>query len=174
MTKTTIILAMHGAPPNDFPQHELAEMLGLHNRIEHIVGSERTALERRYDELNAKMRAWPRTAQNDPFFVASHELATALDQATRCEVIVGFNEFCAPSLDAALDQAAAQAAERVMVITPMMTRGGEHSEVDIPAAVQRAQERHREIRFVYVWPFEVNEVAEFLAAQISRFSRRNE
>jgi sirohydrochlorin cobaltochelatase len=168
--QTVIILAMHGAPPNDFPQREVAEMFGLHARLEHLVGPERAALERRHDELDAKMRDWPRTAQNDPFHAASHELAAAVSEATGCEVIVGFNEFCAPSLDTALDQAAARAAERVIIITPMMTRGGEHSEVDIPAAVQRAQARHSGVQFVYAWPFEVAEVARFLAAQISRFA----
>jgi len=52
-----IVLAMHGAPPNDFPQHEMAELFGLHARLEHMAGPERAALERRHAELDVKMRA---------------------------------------------------------------------------------------------------------------------
>ena len=167
--KSVIMLAMHGAPPKDFPERETAELFGLHARLEHASGPERAGLERRYAELDAKMRAWPRTAQNDPFYVGAHDVADHLGRATGCEVVVGFNEFCAPSLDEALDQAAMQAADRVVVITPMMTRGGEHSEVDIPAAIRRAQERHPGLSIRYVWPFEASDVAAFLAARIQRF-----
>ena len=55
---------------------------------------------------------------------------------------VGFSEFCTPSPDEALDQPAARGAKKAVVITPMTTAGGEHSEVDVPAAIERAQERH--------------------------------
>jgi sirohydrochlorin cobaltochelatase len=168
--KTIIVLVMHGAPPNNFPEHDAVELFGLQARLKHAIGAERVALEHRLLELDAKMRTWPRTVQNDPFYAGSQELAAQLSRATGCEVIVGFNEFCAPTLDDALNQAAALGAEKVLVITPMMTRGGEHSEVDIPAAVQTAQARHPEIPIQYVWPFQVSEVASFLAAQIANLT----
>ena len=82
-------------------------------------------------------------------------------------MIVGFNEFCAPSLDEALDQAAARGPVQVRVVTPMMTRGGEHAESDIPAAVEAARGRHPGVAFVYTWPFPVSEVARFLAEQMA-------
>ena len=162
-----ILLATHGAPPRDFPEREMAELMGLHARLEHASGPERAALERRYGELDAKMRAWPRTPDNDPFHAGTQELAGHLRQVTGLEVIAGFNEFCAPSLDEALDQAA-QDAETVVVVTPMMTRGGEHSEIDIPAAIERARERHPRLAIRYAWPFETGAVAQFLAAHIAR------
>jgi ribonuclease HI len=167
--KTVVVLAMHGAPPNDFPKRETAELLGLHARLEaaHAAGPERDAPERRFAELDAKIRAWPRTAQNDPFWAGSQELAEHLGTASGCKVIVGYNEFCAPTLDDALDQAAAHG-NRVIVVTPMMTRGGEHSEVEIPATVQRARERHPEIEIIYAWPLDVAAIAQFLAAQVAR------
>jgi sirohydrochlorin cobaltochelatase len=86
-------------------------------------------------------------------------------------VILGFNEFCAPSLEQALAEAANLTPERVVVVTPMMTRGGEHSEVDIPTAVRLAQEGHPEISFAYVWPFNSSQVASFLADQIQGYNR---
>jgi sirohydrochlorin cobaltochelatase len=164
---TVIVLAMHGAPPSDFPPHEMAELMGLHARLEHAGGPQREALERRHAELDARMRAWPRTEQNDPFWAGSQELAGYLRQATGLEVILGFNEFCAPALDEALDQAAARAGS-VTVVTPMMTRGGEHSEIDIPAAIERARQRHPRLTVRYAWPFDPGAVAQFLAAQIAR------
>jgi sirohydrochlorin cobaltochelatase len=164
--KSVIVLAMHGAPPNDFPEQEMGEFFGLHARLERAAGPERAVLERRYAALGAKMRAWPRTGQNDRFWAASHQLADHLSQTTGDAVIVGFNEFCAPDLDVALDQAVESGAEQVVVVTAMMTRGGQHAEKDIPAAVARAQERHPPVSFVYVWPFDVAQVAEFLAVQI--------
>jgi sirohydrochlorin ferrochelatase len=56
----------------------------------------------------------------------------------------------------------------------MMTRGGEHSEVDIPAAIARAQGRHPTTPIRYAWPFEAREVAQFLAGQITRQMERLE
>jgi sirohydrochlorin cobaltochelatase len=73
--KTIIVLAMHGVPPKDFPKSEMMELFGLHARIEHSYGAEQAALARRHNELDAKMRTWNRTSQNDPFWTASLELA---------------------------------------------------------------------------------------------------
>ena len=165
--KAVIVLVMHGAPPNDFPEREMAELFSLDARVGGVAGVKRVELERRRLELDAKMRAWPRTAQNDPFYAGSQELAAHLSEATGCEVIVGFNEFCAPSLNEALSHAIARGAEKIIVVTPMMTRGGEHAEVGIPAAVKTAQAQHPEIPIIYAWPFRVSEVASFLATQIA-------
>jgi hypothetical protein len=41
--KTVIVLAMHGAPPNDFPKPELMELFGLHTHLEHSNGPQRAA-----------------------------------------------------------------------------------------------------------------------------------
>lgn len=167
MADAIIVLAMHGAPPKDFPRREAGELFQLHAQLEHVRGPERAALERRYAELDAKMRAWPRTRENDPFSAGSEDLGAALARASGREVIVGYNEFCAPGLDEVLDQAAARAGT-VIVVTAMMTRGGEHSEVDIPEAVARARGRHPAVRFEYVWPLEAASVAGFLTEQIHR------
>jgi sirohydrochlorin cobaltochelatase len=166
---SVIVLAMHGVPPNDFTRRELDEFFGLHARFEH-GGADEGPVHERYEELENKMRDWPRTEDNDPYYAASHELAQELSRVTGCEVIVGFNEFCAPGLAEALDRAASSRVKSVLVVTPMMTGGGEHSERDIPAAVSRARERHPGRRIVYAWPFPVDDVAEFLAAQVAQFA----
>jgi sirohydrochlorin cobaltochelatase len=168
--KTNIVLVMHGVPPRDFPRREIAEMMALHNRLEHggVPPHERPTAEARFAELDAKVRSWPRHAHNDAFYVASHELASELARATGSEVLLGFNEFCAPAVPTALDEAAAIGAERVVVITPMLTPGGEHSEVEIPAQVEAARARHPGVAFVYAWPYAMADVAAFLAQRIAK------
>jgi sirohydrochlorin cobaltochelatase len=167
--RAVIVLAMHGSPPLDFPHEELTEFMELHARLEHASGSAVTAARLHYDQLEAKMRDWPRTGQNDPFYSGSQELARHLRRESGLEVIVGFNEFCAPTLDEALDRAVAREAGKVIVVTPMMTRGGEHSAVDIPEAIRRAQKKFPASKIVYAWPFPIEDIARFLSSQVTRF-----
>ncbi len=169
MKKAVVVLAMHGAPPGDFPRPEFAEFMSLHGRVGHGHGTLNESLKLRYAELEKKMRAWPRNAQNDPFFAGSEGLAERLSLETGLEVILGFNEFCGPSLDEALDRAAAADAEAIVVVTPMMTRGGEHSEADIPAAIERAKARHPGKKIVYAWPFSAGDVACFLSSHLKKY-----
>jgi len=152
----------------------MAEFFSLRSRLDHSAGPDRASLERRWAELEKKMRLWPRTDQNDPYHAGAQELAARMREVIGCPVIAAFGEFCAPTLDEALEQAAAQQPERVIVATPMMTRGGEHSEIDIPEAVDRARRRFPHVSFVYAWPFESSEIALFLANQIRRFLEKTE
>lgn len=168
-TETTVVLAMHGVPPTDFPKRELDEFLALRSRFERAAPAEGPGYAR-YGELEKKLRDWPRTEDNDPYQTASLELARELSDAVGCEVLVGFDEFCAPTLDQALDYAAASGTETVLVVTATMTPGGDHSERHVPAAVSRARERHPGKRIAYAWPFPVADVAALLAAQVARFT----
>jgi sirohydrochlorin cobaltochelatase len=172
MGKQVILLAMHGAPPSDFPASELAELFCMRARIELSNGPERALYEGRFHELEAKIRAWPRTASNDPSHAGSLELASHLSQAIGYEVVLGFIEFSNPSLDEAFGQAVQQGTERITVVTPMMTPGGEHSEKDIPQAIQRARQRFPEIEVQYAWPFSIPHVAIFLATQIAEVAEK--
>ena len=165
-----ILLAMHGTPPNDFPKNELAEFFELRGRLKR-AGEAASALTDRHAELDAKIRRWPRTPENDPFHAGSRELAAHLSRETGTEIVIGFNEFCAPDMDEALDSAvgAAGPSGRIVVVTPMMTRGGEHAKSDIPASIRKARLRHPRAEFIYAWPFEFQEVARFLSSQIKSF-----
>jgi len=53
----------------------------------------------------------------------------------------------------------------------MMTPGGIHAEIQIPATVRQAQERHPDVSIRYAWPFDLSEVAEFLAKRIHQESQ---
>jgi sirohydrochlorin cobaltochelatase len=167
--KTTVILAMHGMPPVDFPGEELAEFFKLQSIIEAGKGGAQKSMRDRYAFLDNKIRNWLRNEQNDPFHAASRDLATHLSQESGCEVIVGYNEFCAPTIDEALQSAADKKATRIIVVTPMMTRGGKHAEGDIPAAIGKFRKLHPEVQVIYAWPFDTAEVAKFLSDRISPF-----
>jgi sirohydrochlorin cobaltochelatase len=164
----SIVLAMHGVPPKGYPEMEIAEMFGLHMQLEHMQVDDNSPIVQRHHELESKVRNFPRTAENDPYWAASHEIADLLEKKTGFRVVVGFNEFCAPSIEEAIEEAVEDQPERIVVVTPMMTRGGEHSEVDIPKAIARAREEHNGIEIVYAWPFDSEAVVSLLASQIDR------
>ncbi|MEO2054274.1 MAG: CbiX/SirB N-terminal domain-containing protein [Nitrospira sp.] len=166
--KPVIVLAMHGTPPLDFPREEKAALFSLRARLKHPPPDD-SDLKQRLKTLDLKMRRWPRTAKNDPFYAGSHKLAGHLCGETGWNVVVGFNEFCSPDIDEALDEAVAASPEKVIVITPMMTQGGSHSKGDIPEAIQRARKKHPTIEIIYAWPFTATDVAQFLSKQIDQF-----
>jgi len=167
--KTVIVLATHGMPPADFPREELAEFFMLQSTIEAGKSGGQKSMRDRYAFLDNKIRNWLRNEQNDPFHAASRDLATRLSRESGREIVVGYNEFCAPTIDEALQSAADKNANRIIVVTPMMTRGGKHAEGDIPAAIGKFRKLHPEIEVIYAWPFDTAEVAKFLSDHISPF-----
>lgn len=167
--KNVILLVMHGVPPNDFPPDELNEYFGLAGRIRRGTPTEREALRERQQELETKMRDWPRNVDNDPFYFASRELAENVARTAETEVRLAFNEFCAPDIDTAIEEAIADGATRIVVATTMMTRGGGHSEMEINNSIATARQKHPETEIVYAWPYETAAVARFLAGHVRRF-----
>jgi sirohydrochlorin ferrochelatase len=167
--KTIVILAMHGSPPKDFPPRELGEFFGLHARMESAPRSMDAASRERYAELDHKIRSWKRTPENDPFYAGSLALAGKLAETSGMETRLAFNEFCDPALDEAVRQAVAEGASRIVVVTPMMTAGGEHAEREIPAELERMRGEFPGIDLLYAWPFASQDVAAFLTAQVRRF-----
>ena len=165
-----VVLAMHGIPPRDFPREEMVDLFGLHPKLEQLTDPDREVVQRRHDEREKKMRRWPRTRENDPYFYASIELAEKMEMILGERVFVGFNEFCAPTIEEAVGEAATSSPDKVVVLTPMMPRGGEHSERDIPEAIRRARKLYPSLESVYAWPYDGSQVADFLADHIRRFS----
>ena len=172
--KSIIVLAAHRAPPSDFPHAELSEFFKLHSQLEashHSLGNgDLHALQERYEILEGKLRSWPRTEQNDPFFASSVALGRELEGQVGMQVLVGFNEYCNPSLEDSLAWAAKSGADRVVVITPMLTAGGAHAAVDIPLTIKAARTNSPDVEFIYAWPFESGEVAGFLAGQVRKYA----
>lgn len=164
-----IVLAMHGAPPLDFPKDELTEFFKLHVQMEMVSEQMQKTIKPRYEELEEKVRTWPRNDENDPFFAGAVDMAGHLQKVSGYNVFIGFNEFCSPTLEEAIIKANENKPERIIVITPMMTKGGEHAGYDIPKAIENVKSQNPEIPIVYAWPFESEDVAEFLFAQVKKF-----
>ena len=164
-----IVLAMHGAPPLDFPKDELTEFFKLHVQMEQFPEQMQKTIKPRYDELEEKVRKWPRNDKNDPFFAGANEMAEQLQKISGYNVSVGYNEFCSPTLEEAIVKAGESSPEKIIVITPMMTKGGEHAGYDIPRAIERVQALNPELPMVYAWPFEDADIAKFLFNQVKKF-----
>jgi sirohydrochlorin cobaltochelatase len=160
---------MHGVPPNDFPRKELAEFFKLHSMVEGMSPAVSQEIRARYAVLDEKVRNWPRNVHNDLFHDASNQLAARLAEVSGSEVLVGYNEFCAPCIEEALQSAVDKGAGKIIVATTMMTRGGEHAEKDIPAGIETFAKQHPDVEIIYAWPFAEDRVARFLNDHIAQF-----
>ena len=157
-----VVLIGHGAPATDCPPQLIGELMGLEWRPDHA------APRQRLEELDAKIRTWPRRPDNDPYKAGLERLADAMRPLVPAGLFaVGYNEFCSPSVSEAVEQVIRQGAERVLVIPSMLTPGGVHAERDIPRELEAVRRRHPRIRVDYLWPFDLARVAELFAAHIA-------
>lgn len=160
-----VILIGHGGVPRDFPREDLLE-------LKRLEGARRARGESRPGEreraLDARIRGWPRGPENDPSSAGLASLAAALGaRLDPTPVFVAYNEFCAPSLEDALDQALGAGATRVVVVPTMITPGGSHSEEEIPEILERARRAHPGLELRYAWPYSPERLAELFLAQIA-------
>ncbi|MBM4311965.1 MAG: hypothetical protein FJ119_13595 [Deltaproteobacteria bacterium] len=116
------------------------------------------------------MLCWPRTGENDPCREVVKVLSERIAAQTGYDSISGYLEFCATDIGMCIEEAVSRGAGRVVVVTTMTTRGGEHSETEIREIVEAAQKRHPGVEILYAWPFDTDRVARFFADEIERFS----
>ena len=55
----------------------------------------------------------------------------------------------------------------------MITRGGSHSESEIPEEVDKLRLKHPTIDVQYAWPFCMNSFAKFLGSHVESFKTEN-
>jgi len=166
---TILILIMHGMPPKDFPKDKRAAFDRLRFDLSQKPEAATDEEKERLRILEEEMRRWPRNKKNDPYFEASGKLARALEAASGLDVILAFNEFCSPSAEEALREAAAQKPSKIILTTAMLTPGGSHAGREIPRVIDRAKKSYPEIRIEYGWPFRTEEVGGFIARELKRF-----
>src|SRR3989338_7573004 len=133
--KIGVVLAGHGVPATDCPPEWVGQLMALEWSNSHSHGGEgRTeGVSARVQELDAKIRDWPRRPGNDPYKEGLEKLAHALQALLPGALLtVGYNEFCRPSVPEAIREAIRKGARRVLVVPSMLTPGGLHSEQDIP------------------------------------------
>ena len=165
--KRGVVLVGHGGIPKDCPQDLVAQLkrFEAHRRAARLPPS---AEER---ELDARIRRWPRTAATDPYQSGLEAVATELRwQLDGVLFGLAYNEYCAPTLENAVEDLIQQGATHIVVTTTMFTPGGSHSEVEIPEILDHLRLRYPGVELRYAWPFDLKEVARMLAKQIQRFT----
>lgn len=164
--KEAIILIGHGATATDTPRSLIAELKRLEG--ERIARREKT-MSAREAELDKQVRDWPRTAQNDAYKSGVDEIAKAFaPKLGGRKLVAAYNEFCAPSVQDAIESLAKGGYTRISLISTMFTRGGMHAECEIPGIVLAANKAHPGVKIEYAWPFDPDFLADFLAAQLQR------
>ncbi len=168
-TRDAVVLIGHGAPATDCPPELVGELMGLewhaNNAATSAGNTER--LQRRVEELDAKIRDWPRHAGNDPYKAGLERIAAVVKRMLPTDLFaVGYNEFCRPSIHEAVEQVIRQGATHVFVIPSMLTPGGLHAEQDIPQALDAVRRLHPDVAIAYIWPFDVTQVAALLASHV--------
>jgi sirohydrochlorin cobaltochelatase len=160
-----VVLVGHGGVPADFPRADLTRLKALEGR-RNATGGEPSDEER---ALDAKIRSWPRTPENDPYQAGFEKLAAALaPKLGGATLHVAYNELCAPTVEQAVEEAIARGARTVTVVPSMITPGGVHSEVEIPHALEALRPRFAGVTIRYAWPFDLDVVGEMLAAHVRR------
>jgi sirohydrochlorin ferrochelatase len=160
-----IVLVGHGAAAKDCPR-ELVMRLKALEAQRHRSGGGPTPEE---IDLDRRVRTWPRTPENDPYKAGLESLADQMRTALNGTVLaVAYNEFCAPSLEEAVGDLIARGIQAVTVVPSMTTPGGVHSEVEIPAILNKLRIRYPEVIIQYAWPFDLNQVARMITDHLSR------
>lgn len=164
-----VILVGHGGIASTTPREFVNEFRSLER--ERLTRGE-TAPGGRESELDRIIRSWERTPDTDPYKFGLEELVVALKRELgTVRILAAFNEFCAPSVDEAIDSLAAEGFPRIRVLTTMLTRGGSHSEKDIPATLERGRKRHPDVRIEYVWPLDPTRIARFISDYLRSTTR---
>ncbi|OGR46463.1 MAG: hypothetical protein A2X40_08265 [Elusimicrobia bacterium GWC2_65_9] len=164
--KEAVILIGHGATAADTPQPLIAELKRL--EAERMARRERT-MSRREADLDRQVRQWPRTPDNDAYQAGVEEIARALaPKLGGRKLVAAYNEFCAPSVEDAIESLADEGFTRISLISTMFTRGGRHAEREIPDIAAAAAKKHPGVTVEYAWPFDPDFLADFLAGQLAR------
>jgi sirohydrochlorin cobaltochelatase len=164
--KQAVLLVGHGGLPKDIPQQAVESFMKIHKqRIR--TGAAITNEEK---ELESVIRNWKRTPESDPYQAGLESLASSMKPRLDGYILkTAYNEFCYPSIETAVDELAEKSVSKIILITTMITRGGSHSEVEIPEELEALSEKYPDIDFQYAWPFSMDSFALFLTDHVKNF-----
>ena len=161
-----VILVGHGGLPKNCPTEIIRQFKQL-ERERKISGKPPSPQERDMEKL---IREWPRTPENDPYKFGLEKLAERLEPLLEgAALVLAFNEFCAPTVEDAVADLAKQGVELVTVVPTMLTPGGSHSEIEIPAILEDLRARHPAMEIRYAWPTDLDLMARMLADHLKKF-----
>ena len=167
--KTAIILVGHGGLPSDIPSEIVEKFMRTHKaRVR--SGSEITKEE---IELDRAIRMWNRTPENDPYKTGLESLASEMENyLDGYHIKTAYNEFCYPDIENAISELAEDNFSKIILVTTMITRGGSHSEKEIPEELKKFQAQHPTVDIEYAWPFCMKSFAEFLGNHAQSFDKQ--
>ncbi|HEU4505863.1 MAG TPA: CbiX/SirB N-terminal domain-containing protein [Nitrospira sp.] len=166
-SKKGVVLVGHGGIPKDCPQDLVTKL----KRLEAQRRAAKLPPSQEEMDLDRTIRRWPRTDATDPYRSGLEAVAVELRPLLDGILFaVAYNEFCAPTLEEAVEDLIQQGASQITVTTTMFTPGGSHSEVEIPEILAQLRPRHPGIELRYAWPFDLHQIAETLLQQVRRFS----
>ena len=169
MSKEAVVLIGHGGTASDIPRPLIAELKRLEGERQ---ARREPRMSPREAELDRQVRAWPRTPETDPYKSGVEEIARALGpKLGGRKLVAAYNEFCGPSVEDAIESLVKEGFGRITLISTMFTRGGVHAEHEIPELVLRARRAHPGVVVEYAWPFDAGRIADFLAGQLTAFTR---
>jgi sirohydrochlorin cobaltochelatase len=166
----SVVLVGHGGLPADCPSDVVSRLkrLEMDRRRRGVPASEEE------NELDRKVRDWPRTPESDPYKVGLEKLAAHLaDKMPDTKIVAAYNEFCAPSIEDAVDNLVASGVKSISLISSMFTPGGSHSDKEIPEDVAELRKKYPDVNFQYAWPFDLNNIAELMAGHLEDFNNSN-
>ncbi|MCG3778223.1 MAG: Sirohydrochlorin cobaltochelatase [Nitrospira sp.] len=166
-TKRGVILVGHGGIPKGCP----SELVSKLKRLEGQRRATNMPMSAEELELDTRIRQMPRTPETDPYQAGLESVATQL-KASLGNVLfaIAYNEFCAPTLEASVEELVKKGATSITVVTTMVTPGGSHSEVEIPEILDQLRPQYPGVALRYAWPFDLKLVADTFAEQVNRFS----
>lgn len=167
--KRAIVLVGHGGVPKDCP-HDLVRKLKQLEAQRRAAGGPISPEEQ---ELDRKIRRWPRTPQTDPYKEGLESLTAQLRPLLkRDRLAIAYNEFCAPTLEEAVEELIEEGMWDITVVSSMFTAGGSHAEIEIPETVGKLKHAYPNATIRYAWPFDQQLIAGMLAAHLKQFRRQ--
>ena len=162
--KSAVILVGHCGIPSDLPSGIVEKFMRLHkSRIK--AGTEITSEE---IELDNTIRKWERTPETDPYKSGLEDLATHMEPLLKNFILkTAYNEFCHPTIEQAIEElASTNNVSKIILVTTMITRGGSHSEQEIPEELEELRKKYNKIEIQYAWPFDIDTFALFMSTHV--------
>jgi sirohydrochlorin cobaltochelatase len=163
--RKVIIVVGHGQLPSDLPKEVRERYFRLRANPRKKPDEERL-----YEELDRTIANWPRNNLNDPYWNSLRKLAELIRIKLHEEydVVVAFNEFCAPHIENALEDACRKGYDTIVVVPTMLIPGGVHSEEEIPSTIEKISTKYGK-RISYVWPFNTEDIAQLVVKHIASY-----
>ena len=164
--KSAVVLVGHGGLPSDIPCEIFEKFMSVHKtrvKTESPISSQEV-------ELDNTIRKWKRTPETDPYKFGLETLASHMKSFLKNYTVkTAYNEFCYPSIADAVKELADENFAKIILVTTMITRGGSHSEREIPEELEALRLKYRDIDIQYAWPFDTDTFALYLTTHVRTF-----